>query len=55
MPVEIGEIGVSIAVDPIGGDNGPGPAAGLTPAVREDLIRQCVEEVLRVLKRLEER
>jgi len=55
MPVEIGEIGVSIAIDPLGNDSGEKPASGLTAAVREEIVRQCVEEVLRLLKMFGER
>lgn len=60
MPLEISEIGIHIAVgQPAGG--GQQPAAqpqqggGSGAGNQEEVVKQCVEEVLNTLKQREER
>jgi hypothetical protein len=62
MPLEISEIGVRIAVqDPadgsavVGGRGGPGQPDGLSPSQLQDIVNQCVRDVLRTLRMLEAR
>lgn len=51
MPVEIKELVIKVTAD--GG--GTGSAAAATAGEREVMVQECVQQVLRVLKRKKER
>lgn len=63
MALHISEIGIRMAIGEAAGPGepatpgsaGPAPAAGLTDAQRETLVRECVRNVLATLHLMERR
>ena len=58
MPVEIRELVIRAVVAPAGQSPAPPAASGSSQesdASREEIIAECVQQVLRVLQRAEER
>ncbi|MDG1331964.1 MAG: DUF5908 family protein [Crocinitomicaceae bacterium] len=51
MPLEILEIQVTASVTESGGNAGPSPAEGMK---KEDVVAECVERVLEILKEKQE-
>ena len=55
MPVEIRELVIRAEVNTRPGPAGPSERATATGAARERLVRDCVEQVMEILRHREER
>jgi Family of unknown function (DUF5908) len=55
VPIIVDEIVISVEVTNQEAGGGPGSAGGLAAAERQALVTECVERVLDVLQRKEER
>jgi Family of unknown function (DUF5908) len=55
MPVEIKELIIRAVVEPRSGPGVPRPKDDLSDAHQQEIVQTCVREVLRILKRSEER